>query len=60
MHVAELLTSLLMTDVKDLVLVTVVAPLGNLDHSTLSTAISMALAVSNFCVRREGTSETPR
>ena len=37
----------LMTDVPDLVLVAVVAPLGNSDHSSLSAVISMAQAVPN-------------
>ena len=41
---------LLMTDVCDVVLVAVVAPMGNSDHSSLSAAISMALAVPNLCV----------
>ena len=39
-----------MTDVPDLVQVAVVAPLGNLDHSSLSIAISMAQAIPNLCV----------
>ena len=39
-----------MTDVPDLVLVAVVAPTGNSDHSSLSTVISMAQAVPNLCV----------
>ena len=38
---------LLMTDVPDLVLVAVVAPIGNSDHSSLSAVISMAQAVPN-------------
>ena len=42
-----------MTDVHDIVQVTVVAPLGNSDHSSLSTAISMALAVPNLCASRK-------
>ena len=37
----------------DLVLVVVVAPIGNSDHSSLSAAISMALAVINLCVSRK-------
>ena len=41
---------LLMTDVPDLVRVAVVAPICNLDHSSLSAVISMALAVTNLCV----------
>ena len=39
-----------MTDVPDLVRVTVVAPIDNSDHSSLSAAISMVQAVSNLCV----------
>ena len=41
---------LLMTDVPDLVRVSVVAPIGNSDHSSLSAVNSMALAVPNLCV----------
>ena len=44
---------LLMTDVPDLVWVAVVAPIGNSDHSSLSTVISMAQAVPNLCVSRK-------
>ena len=40
---------LLMTDVPDLVRVSVVAPIGNSDHSSLSAVISMAHAVPNLC-----------
>ena len=43
---------LLMTDVPDLVLVAVVAPIGNSDHSSLSAVISMAQAVPNLCVSK--------
>ena len=43
---------LLMTDVPDLVRVTVVAPLGRSDLSSLSIAISMAQAIPNLCVSR--------
>ena len=43
---------LLMTDVPNLVRVSVAAPLGSSDHSSLSTAISMAQAVPNLCVSR--------
>ena len=43
---------LLMTDVPDLVQVTVVAPLGSSNHSSLSIAISMAQAIPNLCVSR--------
>ena len=38
---------LLMTDVPDLELVAVGAPIGNSDHSSLSAVISMAQAVPN-------------
>ena len=38
---------LLMTDVPDLVRVSVVAPIGNSDQSSLSAVISMAQAVLN-------------
>ena len=38
---------LLITDVPDLVLVSVVAPIGNSDHSSLSAVISMDQAVPN-------------
>ena len=41
---------LMMTDVPDLVWVVVVGPIGNSDHSSLSTVISMAQAVPNLCV----------
>ena len=41
---------LLMTDVPDQVQVSVVAPLGRSDHSSLSTPISMARAIRNLCV----------
>ena len=41
---------LLITDVPDLVRVSVVAPRGNSDHSSLSATISMAKAVPNLCV----------
>ena len=43
---------LLMTDVPDLVRVAVAAPIGNSDHSSLSTVISMAQVVPNLCVSR--------
>ena len=45
--------NLLMTDVPDLVRVAVVAPIGNLDHSSMSAVISMAHAVPNLCVSRK-------
>ena len=44
---------LVMTDVPDLVRVSVVAPIGNSDHSSLSAVISMAQAVPNLCVSRK-------
>ena len=44
---------LLMTDVPDLVRVSVVAPIDNSDHSSLSAVISMAQAVPNLCVSRK-------
>ena len=43
----------LMTDVRDVVRVAVVAPIGNSDHTSLSAVISMAQAVPNFCVSRK-------
>ena len=43
----------LMTDVPDLVRVAVVAPIGNSDHSSLSSVNSMAQAVPNLCVSRK-------
>ena len=45
--------NLLMTNVPDLVRVSVVTPIGNLDHSSLSAVISMAQAVNKLCVRRK-------
>ena len=44
---------LLMTDVPDLVQVSVVALIGNSDHSSLSAVISMAQSVPNLCVSRK-------
>ena len=44
---------LLMTDVPDLVRVSIVAPIGNSDHSSLSAVILMAQAVPNLCVSRK-------
>ena len=41
---------LLMTDVPYLVRVSVVARIGNSDHSSLSAVISMAQSVPNLCV----------
>ena len=39
-----------MTDVPDVVWVSVVAPIGNSDHSSPSAVISMAQAVPNLCI----------
>ena len=44
---------LMMTDVPDHVRVPAVAPIGNLDHSSLLAVISMAQAVPNLCVSRK-------
>ena len=44
---------LLMSDVPDLARVSVVAPIGNSDHSSLSAVISMAQAVPNLCISRK-------
>ena len=44
---------LLMTDVPDLAWVAAVAPIGNLDHSSLLVVISMAQVVPNLCVSRK-------
>ena len=44
---------LLMTDVSDLVRVTVVAPIDNSDHSSLWAVILMTRVVPNFCVSRK-------
>ena len=44
---------LMMTDVPELVLAAVVAPIGNSDHSSLSAVISMAQAVPNLCVSKK-------
>ena len=44
---------LLITHVPDLVLVCVVAPIGNSDHSSLSAVISRAQTVPNLCVSRK-------
>ena len=49
-HVRGGALDLLMTDVPDLVWVSVVAPIGNSDHSSLLAVISMAQAVANLCV----------
>ena len=44
---------LLMTDAPDLLWVSVVAPIGNSDYSSLSAVISMAQAVPNSCASRK-------
>ena len=44
---------LMMTDIRDIRRVAVVAPKGNSDHSSLSAVISMAHAVPNLCVSRK-------
>ena len=43
----------MMTDVRDLVWVSVVAPIGNSDHSSLSAVILMTRAIPNLCVSRK-------
>ena len=43
----------MMTDVPDLVQVSVVAPIGNSDHSPLSAVTSMAQAVPNLRASRK-------
>ena len=43
---------LLISDVPDLLLVAVVAPLGSSNHSSLSIAISISQAIRNFCFSR--------
>ena len=52
-HARGGILDLLMTDVPDLILVAVVAPIGNSDHYSLSAVISMAQAVPNLCVSRK-------
>ena len=52
-HARDGTLDLLMTDAPDLVWVSVVAPIGNSDHSSLSAVISMAQAVPNLCVSRK-------
>ena len=42
-----------MTYVPDLAWVVIVAPIGNLDNSSLSVVVSMAHSVSNLCVSRK-------
>ena len=49
-HARGLTLDLLMTDVPYLVRVSVVVPIGNSDHCSLSA--SMAQAVPNLCVSR--------
>ena len=44
---------LLMTDVPDLVRVAVVAPIGDSDHFSLSSVVSMAQTEPNLCVSRK-------
>ena len=52
-HARRRTLDLLMTDVRDLVRVAVVAPIGNTEHSSLSAVISMAQPVPNLCVSRK-------
>ena len=52
-HARGGILDLLMTDVPDFIRVSVVAPIGNSDHSLLSAVISMAQAVPNLCVSRK-------
>ena len=42
-----------MTDVPDLLWVSVVAPIGNSDHSSLPAVFSMAQAVLNLCLEQD-------
>ena len=44
---------LLMADVPDLLQVAVAAPIGNSDHSSLLSVISMAQTIPNLCVSRK-------
>ena len=48
-HARGGILDLLMTDVSDLIQVSVVTPIGNSDHSSLSAVISTAQAVPNLC-----------
>ena len=48
----SLTLDLLITDVSDFARVTVVAPQGSSDHSSLSVAISTAQDIPNLCVSR--------
>ena len=50
MHVHGGTLDLVTTDVPDLVRVSVVAPIGKSDHSSLSAVISMAQDIPNLCV----------
>ena len=52
-HARGGILDLMMTDVPDLIRVAVVAPIGNLDHSSLSAIISTAQAIPNLCVSRK-------
>ena len=52
-HARGVTRDLLMTGVPGLVRVSVIAPIGNSDHSSLSAVISMAQAVPNLCVSRK-------
>ena len=52
-HARGGILDLLMTDVPDLILVAVVAPIGNSDHSSLSVVISTAQAVPTLYVSRK-------
>ena len=52
-HARSGILDLLMTDVLDLMLVAVVALIGNSDHSSLSAVISTSQAVPNLCVSRK-------
>ena len=48
-HASGETLDLLMTDVPDLVRVSVAAPIGNSDYSSLLAVILMTQAVSNLC-----------
>ena len=52
-HQAGGTLSLVMTDVPDLVRVSVVAPLGRSDHSTLSLSVMTRQVVPESCIRQE-------
>ena len=51
-HIRGGTLDLLLTDVPDLVQVSVVAPIGQSDHSSLSVVISTAQSVPNICISR--------